>query len=390
MSVQLVRVRDGVPVWGDHYDVARSNLLTVQAQIAQSVAEALKVQMTAAERERLFRRYTENVAAYERYLEGRAQFSRYSREDLLAAIGRFEEALKLDPGYAPARAGVALASAIMRLRYAATSEADVWAQRAEREARAALQLDPQLAEAHEALAAVYRAVEFEWERTLEESRLALALNPNLDLPHLYRAVAFYHLGLLDLVEPEVQAAADVNPANQVESQRTRGITALYAGRFQEALPLLEDVRRLSGGTTFNWLSGQAYYYTGDATRADEILNLRGSTPGDRRSQAILASLLAARHANSEARALVKVIRDGSFMDHHIAYSLGATYTQLGEFAEARRWLADAARTGLPCYPWYARDPLLDPLRSDPEFQRFLSGLQNSWRMMAARYAAATG
>ena len=224
--------------------------------------------------------------------------------------------------------------------------------------------------------------------------MALALNPNLDQPHLYRAVAFYHLGLLERVEPELRSAAEMNPANpvanQVESQRTRGIAVLFAGRFQEALPLFEDVQRLTGGTSYNWLRGQAYYYMGDAKRAEETLILRGNTAGDRRSQAVLASLIAARHATSEARALVKTILDGGFMDHHIAYSLGATYAQLGDFAEARRWLANAALTGLPCYPWYARDPLLDPLRSDPEFQRFLSGLKNSWRMLAARYAAAAG
>jgi tetratricopeptide (TPR) repeat protein len=131
------------------------------------------------------------------------------------AISSFEEALKLDPGYAPARAGVALASAIMRLRFAPTSEHPAWVERAEREARAALKLHPRLAEAHEALAAVYRAVDFDWDKALEESRLALALNPNLDQPHLYRATAFYHLGLLDLVEPELQAAvAGMSPANQ--------------------------------------------------------------------------------------------------------------------------------------------------------------------------------
>jgi TolB-like protein/predicted Ser/Thr protein kinase len=396
LSVQLVRVQDGAPVWGDHYEVARSNLLTLQDQIAQAVAEALKVQMTAAERERLFRRYTANAAAYERYLEGRARFSRYAPEDVLAAIGTFEEALKLDPGYAPARAGVALASAIMRLRYAPASEADMWAERAEREARAALQSDPQLAEAHEALAAVYRAVDFKWELTLEESRQALTLNPNLDQPHLYRAAAFYHLGLLDLVESELQAAAaGVSPANQakanqVESERIRGVTALFAGRFPEALSLFESVERLSGGTTYNYLGGLAYYYTGNPTRAEEILALPGTTSSDRRSQAVLASLLAARHANAEARALIKAILDDGYMDHHIAYSLGATYAQLGDLSEARRWLGKAADTGLPCSPWYARDPLLDPLRGDPEFQRFLSGLQDSARMLAARYAPAKG
>ncbi len=392
VSVQLVRTRDGVPVWGDRYDVARSDLLTLQDQIAQSVAEALKVQVTAVERERLFRRYTENAAAYERYLQGRVQFSRYTPESVLAAIGSFEESLRLDPRYAPARAGVALASATMRLRFAPGSENQVWTERAEREARAALQLDPQLAEAHEALAAVYRAVEFEWERTLEESRLALALNPNLDQPHLYRAAAFYHLGLLDLVEPELQAAVDVNPAmnvaSHVESQRTRGVGALYAGRFQEARRLFEDVQRLSASTTFNVLRGQAHYYTGDATQAEKILTPGGNTIGDWRAQAFLASVLAARHANAEARALIKMIRDDGFIDHHIAYSLGAAYAQLGDFVEARRWLADAARTGLPCYSWYTRDPLLDPLRSDPEFQRFLSGLKDAMRILATRYSAA--
>jgi non-specific serine/threonine protein kinase len=387
-SVQLVRARDGVPVWGDHYDVARSDLFTLQDQIAQSVAEALQVQMTAAERERLFRRYTENAVAYESYLQGRAALSRYTPESVRAAVGMFEEALKLDPSYAPARAGVALASALMRLRFAPGSEGRAWSERAEREARAALHLDSQLAEAHEALAAVYRAIEFEWERTIEESRLALLLNPNLDQPHFYRAAAFYHLGLFDLVEPEVQAAVDVNPASQVESQRTRGVTALYAGRFREALPLIEEAQRLSGGATFSWLHGLVYYYTGDAKRAEMILKLSGNTPGDRRAQAVLASLLAARRANAEARALVTAIQDGGLLDHHILYSLGATHAQLGDFAEARRFLADAARTGLPCYPWYARDPLLDPLRTDPEFQRFLNGLQHSWQSAAARYAGA--
>ena len=239
---------------------------------------------------------------------------------------------------------------------------------------------------------MYRAVDFDWNKTLEESRLALALNPNLDQPHLYRAAAFYHLGLLDLVEPELQAAAaGVSPANLpqanlVESERIRAFAALLAGRFQEAVPLFEGVKRLSKNTTYDYLLGLAYYYTGDATRAEETLAvLPGTTTSDRRAQAVLASLLAARHANFEARAVVKTILDSGYMDHHVAYSLGAAYAQLGDVSEARRWLGKAADTGLPCYPWHARDPLLNPLRSDPEFQRFLSELQRSWRMLAANY-----
>jgi len=394
LSVQLVRVLDGAPVWGDQYDVARSNLLALQDQIAQAVAEALKVQMTAAERERLFRKYTENAAAYERYLKGRAEFHTYTAQSVRASIVAFEEALKLDPDYALARAGVALSSAIMRLRFAPTAEHPMWMERAEREARAALKLDPQLAEAHEALAAVYRAVDFDWDKTLEESGLALALNPNLDQPHLYRAAAFYHLGLLDLIEPALQAAAaGMSPANQppdnlVESERIRAITLLLSGRFQEAVPAFEGVKRLSNSTTYDYLLGLAYYYAGNPARAEEILaRLPSNTTADRRAQAVLASLLAARHANAEARVLLKTILDSGYMDHHIAYSLGATYAQLGELTEAHKWLAEAARIGLPCYPWTARDPLLDPLRRDPEFRQALSRLETAWRAMAARYGA---
>jgi tetratricopeptide (TPR) repeat protein len=315
---------------------------------------------------------------------------------VLTAIDRFEEALKLDPAYAPARAGVALASASMRLRFAPVSEYLVWGARAEREAQAALQLDPQLAEAHEALAAVYRAVDFEWNKTLEESRLALALNPNLDQPHLYRAAAFYHLGLLDLIEPELKAAAGgVSPAHQVqsnlvESERIRAFATLLAGRYQEAVPLFEGVKRLSKSTTYDYLLGLAYYYTGNPTRAEETLApLASTTTSDLRAQAVMASLLAARDADAEANTVIKKILDNGYMDHHIAYSLGAAHAQLGDLSAATKWLQQAADTGLPCYPWHARDPLLNPLRSDPAFQRFLSELQRSWRMLAESYGAAT-
>jgi adenylate cyclase len=388
VSVQLVRTRDGNAVWGERYDRVRADLLTLQDQIAESIAGALEIQMTAAERERLFRRYTDNAAAYEQYLQGRAQLHRYTPAAVTAAIGAFERALTLDARYAPARAGLALACALMRLRFAPDSETAMWSDRAEREARAALQLDPQLAEAHEALAAVYRAVEFRWEDTLEESRLALTLNPNLEAPHFYRASAFYHLGLFDLVAPELQAGSNANPDNVVDPARTGGLAALYAGRFQEAVRLLEDLQRRGGVTA---ALGQALYYAGDAPRGEEMLrSLQGTSIESRRAQAALASVLAARDGDDEARALVRTVVDVGVRDHHVAYHLGAAYAQLGDSRSAVKWLTVAARTGLPCYPWYARDPMLDPLRGDPAFQRLLSSLEEAWRVLAARYGTKAG
>jgi thioredoxin-like negative regulator of GroEL len=130
----------------------------------------------------------------------------------------------------------------------------------------------------------------------------------------------------------------------VESERIQAVTALFAARFQEAVPLFEGVKRSSRSTTYDYLLGLAYYYTGNVRRAEETLALLPSnTTSDRRAQAVLASLLAARHANAEARALVKTILDSGYMDHHLAYSLGATYAQLGDLSEAKRWLGKAAK-----------------------------------------------
>ena len=61
------------------------------------------------------------------------------------------------------------------------------------------------------------------------------------------------------------------------------------------------------------------------------------------------------------------------------------YAQLGDKAKARLWLAQAANSGFPCYPWYRDDPLLDPLRGDPEFERFMADLKQKWEFAKAKY-----
>jgi adenylate cyclase len=389
VSVQLVRVSDEVPLWGEHYDLLRSDLLDLQTAIATQVAAALKIQMTAVEQARVYHRYTENVAAYELYLRGRSHQMRSTREGTRAAVEAFEDALRLDPHYALARAGLATASANMWLRFAPEAEIKGWKESAEREARRALELDSNLAEAHEALAAVYRYTEFDWERAIEESRRALELNPNLDLPHFYRAAAFDHLGLWELVDDEVRAGMEINPENRFEPIRRRGSTAFFSGRFADAARFLEEAQRLTGGAepTTVWILAQAYYYQGEPARAESMLAQvrRGGQP-DTRAQATLASFLAARGERMQAEELLHTITTGAYMDHHVAYSLGAAYAQLGQHDEALRWLRNAADTGFPCYPWYERDSLLQPLRSDPEFQRLLEDLRKSWEAAKARYA----
>jgi tetratricopeptide (TPR) repeat protein len=390
ISTQLVRVSDGASIWGEHYDLSRSDLLSLEEAIAEKISVALQINISSAEHERLYRRYTDNPAAYELYLKGRTEMARFTPESTLAAIATFEAALRLDSRYALAHAGLAMASAVMCIRFSPEADVKSWEERAHQEAQRTLELDSNLAEAHEAIAAVYRYAEFDWDRVIAESHRALELNPSLEMPHYYLAASFYHLGLVEPVEAEVRAGLDINPANRAEALRVRGTSALFSGHFQEAERFLTELRQMSGGTVADWYLAQTLYYEGQVSQAEAMLTaLRGGSQVERRAQATLAALLAAQREDRRARALLQTVTFETQVDHHAAYSIGAAYAQLGEFAEARRWLSRAASTGFPCYPWFEQDPLLKPLRGDTEFRRFLNDMRQSWESDSARYASSS-
>ncbi len=388
VSVQLLRSTDGSPVWGQHYDLTRQDLLTLQDSIAERVSGALAVRMSAAERERVYRRYTDNAAAYESYLRGRSELARITEPSTKAAVAAFEQALALDSTYALARAGIAMASSDMHLRFATGPEVAAWGERAKREATRALSLDPGLAEAHLAMAAVARKSEFDWTGTLEESRRALELNPNLDLAHYFRAAAFYHIGLFEQASAEVQKALAVDPLNSVEQLRTRGVIAFLQGDYPTAIDLLEQVRRTGSKVYADSYLSLAYYYNGDTTRAFQLadsLSRTSSAPAAARARAALASFWARRGDRAKAEGFIAQVTASDYMDHHVAYSVAAAYAQLRDPVRARSWLVRAVNSGFPCYPWFARDQLLDPVRGDSGVQRFLAELKQSWEGARARY-----
>jgi tetratricopeptide (TPR) repeat protein len=278
----------------------------------------------------------------------------------------------------------------MHLRFASGPEVQGWGDRAKSEAARALALDPDLAEAHLAKAAVSRKSDFDWEGTLEEGGRALALNPNLDVAHYYREAAFYHLGLFDLAEREEREAGGMDPADQVEQLRTHGVVAFLQGQYPEAIRTLDQARRSSSRAYTDSYLAQAYYYNGDSVRAIAMLDSLSqttSTPAVNRARAVLASFLAQRGEQEEAEALIALVlgKEG-YVDHHVAYSLGAAYAQLGQPEQAAKWLVRAAQTGFPCYPWFRRDHLLDPVRRDPRVSRALDEVRATWETARSRYS----
>jgi TolB-like protein/Flp pilus assembly protein TadD len=388
ITTQLVRVDDGVPFWGESFDLDTGELPGIEDRISAQVAAALALPIAdAAAKARHEKRYTEKADAYEAYLRGRASMVYGSEKGTQAAIAEFEEALRLDPGYALAHAGLSMASAQMHLRFANAADAPAWRERALREAERAQALDADLAETHQALADVYGKTDFEWERVILESSRALELNPRLTLPHAFIGRAFYHLGLVERAEQKARIALALEPEN-AEALRTLGIALLLSGRYREAVPPLEEIQRLSGKPLSDSNLALAYYYGGDKARAEATLvQLSDSTAASasQRARAWLAAFLAARGERARASDLVGELSAGPFMDHHVANGLGNAYAQLGRPDEALRWLRQAADSGFPCLRWYDRDPLLAPIRETPEFAAWLGELRVRLREAEQRF-----
>ena len=372
----IARLRDssGTSVWSDRIGVRSDELFQVEDVIADRVVAALHLRLAATEQERLRRRYTSNAAAYKEYLRGRAALMRYTPDGTREAVQAFEGALRNDSAYALARAGLAMASADMYLRFAAAADLEHWGERAEEEARAALDLDSNLAEAHLARAAVARKREFDWNATMTAGRRALALNPNLDEARFFVAAAYYHNGYMQEALIEMEKGRGLHGIDVVEPIRIEALTALFSGKFAPAQARLEEVSRLSSQAIGDTYLALAYYYTGSTERARTMLetlaNSRSASTAAR-AGAALAGVMAAEGNLSDARRIVDRVLNETYRDHHVAYSLGAAYAQLGDFTLATRWLRTAADTGFACPPFFEHDPLLEPLRSRPAFSDLL-------------------
>ena len=389
LNLQLIRTADGVTVWGGQYEVQGDNLLNIQDDsVAEEVARALRVTLTEAERMRMHRRYTGNVAAYAEFLKGRALLVDYTETRMRAAIEHFEAALARDPQYALARASLATALSSFSVRYAPEQEAEAWSARAEREATEALAQDRDLAEAHLALASTAGTVHrgFDWARVLEHTSAALSLDATLHLAHSERGRALFHLGLFREAVAAIDAAMDLTGEAGVENKRILMYVSLFGGEYAAALERAEEIRRLTDAVAIPTQAALAAYYLGDPPAALKVLrSIRRAGRPDVRAQAVLASIEAAEGNHAASRALVQQIVAQPYRDHHIAYSLAAAQAQLGELDTALRWLREAADTGFPCYPWFERDPLLEPLRRSPQYRAFASEMRRRFEVASARY-----
>jgi eukaryotic-like serine/threonine-protein kinase len=231
INVHLIDSTTGFQVWADDFVGEMKDVFTLQEQTALKIAQALNLHLSSQETKAIEQRYTQNPQAYEAFLIGRGLLLVETPEKFEAARKNFEQALKFDPDYAPALAGL---SHVEGLYYRDLDSNPVHLQRAEEYAHRAITIDPELAEAHVALGQTY-ALHFDYPRSVAEFREAARLEPDNHLAWDLLSWALAYQQPPDALESEKAAreAIRLQPSSAA-AQYHLGRALLLQGRYSDA------------------------------------------------------------------------------------------------------------------------------------------------------------
>jgi TolB-like protein len=368
VTVQLVSVEDGSPLWAEKFDEKFADIFALQDSISQRIAERLALKLTGEDMQRLAKRYTRNTEAYQLYLRGVFYREKLREDALKKAVHYFEQATEADPNYALAYAGLASAYEPMSFfGYLPISEAR---RKISAAVTKALELDGALAEAHNE-SGVFKLY-YEWDWTGGESafRRALELNPNYALAHHMYANLLNGEGRLDEAIAERKRALEIDPL----SLRTNALLAndyYVAGRYDEAIEQYRKTSELDPDFFLNDL-GSVYERQGMNDEAvAEYLKAEARSGMRAEKVAALKEAYAASGIRGYWQKRLDLMKEESKQGHVAALVLAELYARLDEKDQAFEWLDKAYEQHELALIFLKVKPVYDSLRSDPRYQRIV-------------------
>jgi len=214
ITVQLVKAVDGFPLWSEQYDRPLDNLFAVQDEIVRNIVDKLAARLQGSAQDPLVKLATRNSQAYRLYMMGQHHCNHWTPEGLKVGIDHLREALSLDPGFAKAHAGLATAHLLQGF-WGLVSPAAAWPA-ARQAARAALELDDSLGEAHACMGAVLAITEFNWSEAAREFDLARRWSPgNSQIRSWFTTFWLIPKGLLEQARLQGQLCAELDPLSPI-------------------------------------------------------------------------------------------------------------------------------------------------------------------------------
>ncbi len=343
VTTRLVRVTDGQTIWSERFDRELEDILRIQDEIAESVVRSLRVVLSKDERQAIRRGRTDDPQAYAAYVRGRQFFFRFRRKSLEHARNLFRQATALDPDYARAYAGIADCASFLYLYFGSGDE--------------------DLADAEEA------------------SRRALDLEPDLAEAHASRGLALSLRGSYEEAAREFEAAAKANP-KLFEARYFHARAAFQEGRLEEALQLFEEACQVREDYQARLLWAQCYAALGRETETVEayqrarrvIEDHLELNPGDTRALTLGGSAMARLGETHTATAWAERTLAIEPDDAVVLYGTACVYSMLGNADRALDLLERAVQAGFRKREWIEHDPDLHPIRTDPRYHAIVERL----------------
>ena len=367
ITVQLIDARNGFHLWSHAYDRDFKDILEVQSSVATSIAQALNVTLTPDDSAKLALGGTKNPAAYDAYLRAEQQLliANDSKANADAALALFDQAIALDPNYAYAYTGRARALATLAVFHLDAATRDDVRRQALAAGERAVALAPQLGEAYATLAITRAYGLLDFAGAAPDFNRAIALSPgNARVQRLYAEFSSA-LGHHEQAVAAARRALSLDPQNLL-SHIALGRALFNSRNYRDALLAFHDAEALKADSKY--LQGNlvaTLIATGQLEQARQRCESKTITLSDDNRHWCLA--LVYHSLGNQSKAELELAELKALAGDEAAYGYAGIYAQWGDATTALAWLAKAEQQRDPSLQSLRVAPLLDPLRSYPEF-----------------------
>lgn len=368
LTVQLIRVRDGMQLWGETFDKEFTNIFALEDVLSESVAQSIRLELTDEETRRFTKRSTERRDAYEAYVKGRYFWNKRTDKGLKKGLEYFRQAITLDPTFAEAYVGVADSYATLGL-YAVLPPKEAFPA-AKEAAKRALEMDDGLAEAHATMGFIHFYYDWNGVDATDEFHRALAGNPNYAMAHSWYGESLAAMGRYPEAVAEAQRALEDDPLSLIIGSNA-GWTLSLAGKGDEAIEILKKAIEIDPGfPRTHYRLGRAYEqkksYAMAISELEQAVSLSGGDPCYKGS---LGHAYAVSGKTNQARNVLQDLERRTGQQYVPAYAIALVYAGLGDKEQAVSWLRKAYDDRATSMAFIKLDPELSSLHSDSRFEQ---------------------
>ena len=369
VRTELVDAVTGWQLWGDQFDRASADILEIQETIAHEISSKLQLKLTGEDRKRLTKRYTESTEAYHLFIKGRYHLNKRLTESIQRAIEYFQQAIDVDPAYAPAYVGLADCYPLLSL-YGALEPRDAYP-KAEAAARRALEIDDALAEAHNSLGVIKLFYEWDWDGAEQSFQQAIELNSGYADAYQRYGMLLVARGRFDEATVEFDHAQALDPLSLI-TKTISGYAFYYARRYEEAAERFQEVIEMDRNYSMaHFRLGLTYAQQRRFDEALAELQLSAQLSGDRDVVAALGYVHGLKGDTAKARSAFAELKEREKAGFVSAYDKALINLGLGDREQATDWLEEAYKERSYWLIYMQVDPAIDPLRTSPRFTELL-------------------